>query len=190
MDIERFYKTLLAPSDDSGADGQDTPDTEGKDTQEEPGNDQKMFPADYVSKLRDENKSYRLKAKELESDLERLKQLESKVKGIFGEEEDDPAKRLAALEEENKMLKLDKVISSASKKHNADPDLIGAYLLHKGIINPDMEPDAIEAEIKKAVESNPRLKAELPKAVGDGKPASNGSGKVSMNDFIRSAAGR
>src|SRR5690625_7175965 len=124
MDIERFYKTLLAPSDDSGADGQATPDGKGEGTPEEHGNDQKMFPADYVSKLRDENKSYRLKAKELESDLERLKQLESKVKGIFGEEEDDPAKSMAALEEDIKMLKLDRVISSASKKHNADHDLI------------------------------------------------------------------
>src|SRR5690625_7718352 len=105
---------MLAPSAESGADGQDTPDSKGEDAPEEHGNDQKMFPADYVSKLRDENKSYRLNAKELESDLERLKQLESKVKGIFGVEEDDPAKRIAALVEENRMLKLDKVISSAS----------------------------------------------------------------------------
>src|SRR5690625_7020462 len=94
MDIERFYQILLAPSDDSGADGQDTPDNEGKDTPEEHGNDQKMFPADYVSKLRDENKSYRLKAKELESDLERLKQLESKVKGIFGERSEEHTSEL------------------------------------------------------------------------------------------------
>ena len=175
-------RILFEEPNDNGA-GQDASSDDG--SQDEP----ETFDRDYVQKLRAESAKYRTKAKELEENVNKLKGLESKVKSIFGDDQ-DPAKELEAIRTENSQLKLEKKLSIASKAHNADQELVTAYLLHKGEINADMEQDAINEIVKSAVESNTRLKMEQPKTVGDGEGGDEPKGKLTMNELIRKAAGR
>lgn len=142
---------------------------------------------DELKNVRKEAAKYRRRSKDYDKVKEQLKDLKgfkSKVESFLGEDE-DPEEKVKSLEQENRQLKLERDISKAAKKHNADEELVTAVLMRNG----DLDGDIDEA-VKKAVENNPKLKAEQPKTTGDAESEDTDEESLSMNDLIRKAAGR
>lgn len=145
---------------------------------------------DALSKTREEAAKYRKRSSDFEKiskERDELATFKTKFDKMFGED-DDPQEKLSALEQENRKLKFERTLSSVSRKHNADDELLSAYLSHKGLLK-DVDPndtEKISSIVQETVKSNPRLLLEPPKNFGDPKPeGGDPSKKKTMNDFIR-----
>ena len=186
---EREEETKTPPEGDTPPEG-------------ETGSEPKMFPEDYVQKLRQESANYRVTAKKHEADLQKVQQQMQAIQKALGGDGGEPdvdklTKDLEAKENQLRTLKLENAFNSVAHKLGADPELALALLSRRGELDAlDFDSDINEqltVLVQEAIEKNPKLKAgePQPKAGGDPGPGSGGgTQKTDMNALIRRASGR
>lgn len=181
---------LFAGSDESQDD--DSADGDNQDDQEKDQDKDQAFDAEYVQKLRKEAAGYRTGKNKAE------KQLKAIQKALGLAEETDPEELKNQLTEKDQRIRslaIENAFGKVASKLGADPDLTLAVLHRKGTLDAldvdnDSFTDTLEAEVKKLLDTNPKLKAVEPAKGGDGGNDSDPGNKLSMNDLIRRAAGR
>lgn len=182
---------LFAEKGESQA--EETEQEEQADDRDQKETKDQTFTAEYVAELRKEAAKHRTEKKKTES------QLAAVLKALGVGDEVDPDKLKTQLAEKDKRIRtlaLEKAFGKVAEKLGADPDLTLAVLHRKGVLDTLDADDAkfttaLEAEVKAALEANPKLKATETKKAGDSGTSGTGEGgKVTMNDLIRRAAGR
>lgn len=184
---------LFAEGDDSQDDDTAGGDDTNQDDQDQKGDDQQTtFDAEYVQKLRKEAAKYRAGKKKAEEQLSKV----LKALGV-GDEADpeDLKKQISEKDKRIRTLAIENTFSRIAGKLGADPDLTLAVLHRKGTLDAlDVDDssfaETLEAEVKKLLEANPKLKATDTQKSGDGGTDKTPDPKLSINDLIRRAAGR
>jgi len=128
-------------------------------------------------------------------------QMQKQIQGIqsalgIKDGEDDPEKLLEAVQAENRLLKLERTVSSAAIKAGADHDLLWAHLRTSGKLDA-LDPTAddlstkLDELVKEAVTAKPNL-LNTRSGGGSGGPrgGSIGGNEPGMSDWIRQQAGR
>lgn len=171
----------------------DSQDEESTDEQEETEEkEEQKFDEDYVKKLRTEAAKHRTEKKKAEDQLSKV------LKALGVGDEADPDKLKDQISQKDKRIRslaIENAFGKVASKLGADPELTMAVLHRKGALDAlDVDGEgftaALEAEVKAALEANPKLKATDPAKTGDSGSDKNPDGsKVSMNDLIRRAAG-
>lgn len=182
---------LFAEGDDSQDD--DTAGGDDNQDQNDQDDNQQKFDAEYVRQLRAEAAKHRAGKKKAEEQLSKV----LKALGV-GDETDpeDLKKQISEKDRRIRSLAIENAFGKIASKLGADPELTMAVLHRKGALDAlDVDDEgftsALEAEVKAALEANPKLKATEPTKSGDGGTDKNPDGsKFSMNDLIRRAAGR
>jgi len=184
---------LFAEGDDS----QDDDSTGGGDNQEndqknQKGDDQQTFDAEYVQKLRKEAAKYRTDKNKAE---QRLKAIQKALGLDDDPDPDELKKQLTERDQRIRTLAIENAFGKVASKLGADPDLTLAVLHRRGVLDTlDVDDssfaETLEAEVKKLLDANPKLKATDTQKSGDGGTDKTPDPKLSINDLIRRAAGR
>lgn len=173
-------------------DPQEPQDPEPKEPQDPKPQEPQMFGEDYVKGLRTEAAKHRTEKKRAEDQLAKV------LKALGVGDEADPDKLKDQISEKDRRIRslaIENAFGKVASKLGADPELTMAVLHRKGALDAlDVDDEgftsALEAEVKAALEANPKLKATDPTKTGDSGSDKNPDGsKVSMNDLIRRAAG-
>lgn len=181
---------LFAEGDDSQDD--DTAGGDDNQDQNDQDDNQQKFDAEYVRQLRAEAAKHRTDKNKAE------KQLKAIQKALGLDDDPDPdelKKQLTERDQRIRTLAIENAFGKVASKLGADPDLTLAVLHRKGTLDAlDVDDssfaEALEAEVKKLLEANPKLKATDTQKSGDGGTDKTPDPKLSINDLIRRAAGR
>ena len=108
---------------------------------------------------------------------------------------DELKKQLTERDQRIRTLAIENAFGKVASKLGADPDLTLAMLHRRGVLDTlDVDDssfaETLEAEVKKLLDANPKLKATVTKKSGDGGTDKTPDPKLSINDLIRRAAGR
>lgn len=180
---------LFAEGDPPEGDPQD-PEPQEPEPQNDP--EPKTFDEEYVKGLRAEAAKHRTDKNKAEKQLKAIQ----KALGLDSDPDPEELKnQLSTKDQRIRELAIENAFGKVASKLGADPDLTLAVLHRQGVLDTLDADDAkfaeaLEAEVKSALEKNPKLKAIDPKKTGDGGNDADPNHKVSMNDLIRRAAGR
>lgn len=181
---------LFAEGDDSQDD--DTAGGDDNQDQNDQDDNQQKFDAEYVRQLRAEAAKHRAGKKKAEEQLKAIQ----KALGLDDDPDPDELKKqLTERDQRIRTLAIENAFGKVASKLGADPDLTLAVLHRKGTLDAlDVDDssfaEALEAEVKKLLEANPKLKATDTQKSGDGGTDKTPDPKLSINDLIRRAAGR
>jgi type IV secretory pathway VirB10-like protein len=127
----------------------------------------KTFDEAYVQTLRQEAAANRTKARDAETAAEERINKILEAAGIKPKDEPLDAgkltEQLSAKDQTIRKLSVERALDKAARKNGADEDLLAAVLNHQGKLG-ELDPtaenftDALDALVKTAVESNPKLK--------------------------------
>ena len=196
-DILRLPLQFFAEDESAGVDdseptnSEDTPPEDPAGEKDKP-QDGKTFDEDYVKALRRESAKYRTKYREMETKL-------NSILKALGQDEGEPdpeqlKQQLEATQRQLRELKVESTFGRVAHKVGADVELTLAVLKTNGSLD-ELDPDSetfakdLEKLIKKAIESNPKLKASQPGKTGAEMDGQGGKTGLDMNTLIRRKAG-